>query len=284
MINIALVVLFSSLIFVIFKFFDRYKIDNFQAISINYLVASISGILIVGSEFQYDIIIQKPWIAHAAFIGFIFIITFVLFALSSQKAGVAITAVFSKMSVVIPVIAGIFLYNESINLLKILGIISTFAAFILIFYKKEKSKIIWALIFLPIIIFFANGLIDTSLKYIEFNLINDDYTLFLTMIFLIAFIMSFIISIVIYLRTKKPFSIQTLIGGSILGLLNYATTYFMLMAMNQFQSNVLFPVQNVGIVMMSALFGLVLFREKLSKTNWIGILLSILAILLIAFA
>lgn len=284
MINIALVVLFSSLIFVIFKFFDRYKIDNFQAISINYLVASISGILIVGSEFQYDIIIQKPWIAHAAFIGFIFIITFVLFALSSQKAGVAITAVFSKMSVVIPVIAGIFLYNESINLLKILGIISTFAAFILIFYKKEKSKIIWALIFLPIIIFFANGLIDTSLKYIEFNLINDDYTLFLTMIFLIAFIMSFIISIVIYLRTKKSFSIQTLIGGSILGLLNYATTYFMLMAMNQFQSNVLFPVQNVGIVMMSALFGLVLFREKLSKTNWIGILLSILAILLIAFA
>lgn len=284
MINIALVVLISSLIFVTFKFFDRFKVDNFQAITINYLVATIFGILIVGSQFKYDIIIEKAWLIHAAFIGFIFIVTFVLFALSSQRAGVAITAVFSKMSVVIPVIAGIFLYNESLNLLKILGIISTFAAFILIFYKKEKSKIQWAVIFLPIIIFFANGLIDSTLKYIEFNFIDGDYTLFLTMVFLFALIMGLIISLIKYARNRKSFTIQTIIGGSILGLLNYTTSYFMLMAMNQFQSNVLFPVQNVGIVMVSALFGLILFREKLSKTNWIGILLSILAILLIAFA
>ncbi len=136
MINIALVILISTLIFVTFKFFTRFNVDNFQAITINYLVASIFGILIVGSQFQYENIIEKAWLVHAGFIGLIFIITFVLFALSSQKAGVAITAVFSKMSVVIPVIAGIFLYNETLNLLKILGIISTLLAFVLIFYKK----------------------------------------------------------------------------------------------------------------------------------------------------
>ncbi len=104
------------------------------------------------------------------------------------------------------------------------------------------------------------------------------------MIFLIAFVLGSIISIAKYFQTKKSVSIQTIIGGSILGLLNYTTTYFMLMAMNQFQSNVLFPVQNVGVVMLSALFGLILFREKLSITNWVGILLSIMAILMIAFA
>ena len=284
MINIALAVLISSLILVTFKFFDRFKVDNFQAITINYLVGSILGILILGSDFKYEIIIEKSWLTHTAFIGLTFIATFVLFALSSQKAGVAITAVFSKMSVIIPVIAGIFLYNESLNFMKILGIISTLAAFILIFYKKEKRKIHWVVIFLPIIIFFANGIIDSYLKYIEFNFINGDYTQFLTTVFLIAFAMGSIISIGKYIHTRKAFSIQTIIGGSILGILNYATTYFMLLAMNQFQSNVLFPVQNVGIVMLSALFGLLIFRERLSLINWIGITLSILAILLIAFA
>ena len=284
MLYILFVVILSSLIFVVFKLFDRYKVDTFQAITVNYLVASIFGILIVGSEFNFSLISQKPWLWHAVFVGCLFIITFVLFALSSQKAGVAITAVFSKMSVVVPVIAGIFLYSETLNWLKILGIISTFAAFILIFYKKDKSKIRWAVIILPIIIFFGNGLIDTFLKYIEHHYISGDYNLFLTMIFVTALVLGILISIFKYLRTKKPFTTATIIGGSVLGLINYTTTYFMLMAMGVFQSNVLFPIQNVGIVMLSALFGLLLFREKLSLINWVGILLSIMAILLIAFA
>ncbi|MCP4553311.1 MAG: hypothetical protein GY834_15005 [Bacteroidetes bacterium] len=51
-----------------------------------------------------------------------------------------------------------------------------------------------------------------------------------------------------------------------------------------FESNVLFPLQNVGIVMLTAIIGLLVFKEKLSVINWIGIFVSVLAILLIAFA
>jgi len=284
MIHIALVIIISSLIFVTFKLFDRFKIDNFQAITVNYVVASALGFFIAGSQFNYNTIIEKQWLVYAISIGFIFIFTFILFALSSQKAGVAITAVFSKMSVIIPVIAGTLLFSETLNLLKVLGILFTLAAFILIFYKKEKSKIQLSIIILPILIFFANGFIDTFLKYIEFNHISGDYTLFLTMGFMTACIIGIIISILKYIKTKKQFSKQTILGGVILGILNYTTTYFLFMAMSLFQSNVLFPITNVGIVMLSALFGLILFREKLSKTNWAGILLSILAILLITLA
>lgn len=284
MLHILAVVFLSSAIFVAFKLFIRFKIDNFQAITVNYLVASILGILIAGGQFNYSEIITKPWLPYAVLIGFVFVFTFVLFALSSQKAGVAITAVFSKMSVVIPVISGIFLYAETLNALKILGIVSTLAAFVLIFYKKEKSKIKLAIIILPIIIFFANGFIDTALKFIEFNHISGDYTLFLTIIFITSFIFGFILSVFKYFKTRKTISHQTIIGGAVLGLLNYSTTYYMLLAMSLFQSNVLFPIQNVGIVMLSALFGFFLFREKLSLINWAGIFLSIAAILVIAFA
>ncbi len=284
MIYIALVVLISSSIFVTFKLFDRYRVDNFQAITINYLVASLFGILLVGSDFKIAASFEKAWFPYAVFVGLLFIGTFVLFALSSQKAGVAITAVFSKMSVVIPVIAGIFLFAEHMNLLKVLGITATLLAFILVFYKKEKSKLKWSVIILPILIFFGNGIIDTSLKYIEHHFISNDYTLFLTWIFIIALIIGAIVSFVKFLSNKQTFKIRNIIGGTILGLLNYTTTYFMLLAMNRFQSNVLFPIQNVGIVMFSALLGLVFFKEKLSTTNWLGILLSISAILLIAYA
>lgn len=284
MIFIFLTILFSSLIFVAFKLFPRFKIDNFQALTINYLAASTIGIIILGSEFNYEMIITKSWLPFSLFIGFVFIFTFILFALSSQKAGVAITAVFSKMSVIIPVIAGIVLYSEKLNILIILGIISTFSAFILIFYKKGKNKIQISIIILPIVIFFANGLIDTLLKYVEHHHITGDYTLFLTMIFITSLIIGSIISLFRYFKAKQSFTVQSIIGGTFLGLFNYSTTYFMLLAMNRFESNVLFPLQNVGIVMLSALLGIFFFREKLSLINWIGIFLSILAILLIALA
>ena len=284
MIYIASVILISSLIFVTFKFFDKYKVENFQAITINYLIASICGLLIAPiTDFQVEIL-DKPWFYYAIGIGIIFIATFLLFALSSQKAGVAITAVFSKMSVIIPVIMGIFLYSESLNLLKIAGIIFTFAAFFLVFYKKESSKIQWAVIILPILIFFGNGFIDTMLKYIEYHFIKNDINFFLTVIFITAFISGFIVLLGKFAKTRKMFTLNTFIGGTVLGLLNYATTYFMIMAMSKFESNVLFPIQNVGIVMVSALFGLILFREKLSLINWIGIFAAISAILLIAIA
>lgn len=284
MIYISLIILISSSIFVTFRLFERYNVDNFQAITINYLVGSVFGISISGSQFQADFIINKAWLTYSVIIGILFIFTFVLFALSSQKAGVAITAVFSKMSVIIPVIAGIILYSETLNVMIIMGIVSTLAAFILIFYKKEKNKIRLSIILLPVLLFFANGIIDTLLKYIEHHFITDDYTLFLTFVFISALIIGAVISTANYIRTKKPFSMPTIAAGIILGLLNFSTTYFMLKAMNLFQSNVLFPVQNVGIVMVSALFGFFLFREKLSLINWLGILLSVMAISLIAFA
>lgn len=284
MIYILFVVLISSTIFVTFKYFQQFKVDNFQAITINYLVASICGLIISPIHNLQTDILQKPWLPYAVIIGAIFVFTFLLFALSSQKAGVTITAVFSKMSLIIPVILGIFLYNEQLNMLKILGIIATFLAFLLVFYKKEKSAIHWGVIIFPILIFFGNGIIDTLLKYIEYHFIKGDTNYFLTIIFITALLFGILISSIRYFKNGKGFSKSSLIGGLILGLLNYATTYCMILAMSKFESNVLFPIQNVGIVMLSTLFGLLLFKERLSKINWIGIILAIAAILLIAFA
>jgi len=49
------------------------------------------------------------------------------------------------------------------------------------------------------------------------------------------------------------------------------------------QSSVLYPINNMGIVGISALFGILIFKEKINLINFIGILLAIAAIALIAF-
>lgn len=76
------------------------------------------------------------------------------------------------------------------------------------------------------------------------------------------------------------------IGWSFLGIPNYFSVYFLLKALksNVLESSGIFTVNNVGIVMLSTVAGIVLFHEKLLRKNWIGIGLAIASIALVAIA
>ena len=277
-------IIISTSIFITFKFFKRFEIDNFQAITVNYIIASAFGFLIYSGDFTFATILQRTWFPYALIAGVLFICVFLLFALSSQKAGVALTAVSSKMSVIIPVIFGVILCNDSMNFIKIIGILAALIAFYLTLKKNNKIKVYSKYLVLPVLLFLGNGITDAFLKYSEHNFISNETVLFLATVFTISLIICIGISTGRYFMFKQKIHLRNIIGGIILGFLNFGTTYYLIMAMGVFQSTVLFPVQNVGIVVLSALAGFIIFREKLSVINWSGILLSIIAILLIAFA
>ncbi len=255
-----------------------------QAITINYAVGLIFGLLIYPDEFSLNSIPQMPWFIFAIIAGVFFILNFLLFALSSQKAGIAITAVSSKMSVVIPVSLGIVVLGDSIGILKIIGIFAALFAFYLTLKKNQKITFSSEYFYFPFLLFLGNGIIDSLLKYTEHKYVNDDTILFLSTIFFVSLIIGIIICSSRFFINKRKIKLKNVIGGSILGLMNFGTTYFLIMAMGMFQSSVLFPINNVGIVALSALSGLIIFKEKLSLINWIGILLSIFAILLISIS
>ena len=183
MLFIILTVIQSTLLFVAFKIFKKIDIDNLQAITVNYIVAAIFGYIIFEDTVSYPVIISKAWLNMALLLGLLFIITFSLFALSSQKVGVALTSVASKMSVIIPVTFGVILYNDHLSFLKIVGILAALGAFYLTFKKEKKIRLEKKLIILPVLLFLGNGAIDTLLKYTEHHHIVNDLILFLTVIF-----------------------------------------------------------------------------------------------------
>ena len=75
---------------------------------------------------------------------------------------------------------------------------------------------------------------------------------------------------------------KNIIAGIILGISNFAGTFYFLKAVGYYQSTFVFPIFNVCIVSFTALIGLLFFKEKLRPVNWIGIILAILAIIIIA--
>jgi len=71
--------------------------------------------------------------------------------------------------------------------------------------------------------------------------------------------------------------------GLLLGVPNYFSMYFLVKTLNAFQqASLVFPINNIGIVLMSSLMAFVFFKEKFNKQKMIGLALASLAIVLMA--
>ncbi len=287
MIYLILAIIVSTSIVITFRIFPRFNIDNTQAITTNYLVAAILSFVLHPQPYSFSQLPEKNWFIFACIIGLTFITTFFLFALSAQKVGVAITSVTSKMSVVIPVSIGILLYSEPVTALKVAGVATALLAFYLTFKKESQEKIDFRLLILPIFLFIGNGSNDSLTKHATTQLpgFGNDFMLFLGVVFVASFLIGTIIWV--YSRAKSKtmdsvFSVKSLLAGTWLGLLNFGSSYFFVVALGYFDSSVFFPIFNVSIVGFSALSGFLLFKEKLSSINWFGIFLAVCAIILVA--
>ncbi|MCF8396908.1 MAG: hypothetical protein K9G58_02000 [Bacteroidales bacterium] len=277
-------ILISTSIFVTFKLFDRFGINNNQAITTNYFVGAVIGFSVHIGVYDFGGLVFEPWFFLAVIEGVLFIAVFHLFAQSSQKAGVAVTAVASKMSVIIPVVFGIVLYHESTSVVKITGILAALLAFYLTFKRNKMSVTYKRFALLPLLLFLGNGAVDTVLKFAEHHYIGEETGLFLSTVFLVALISGVLVSIFNLSREKARLELKNLVGGSILGIFNYSTTYFILLAMAYMESSVLYPIFNAGIISLSAVIGFLVFSERIRLVNLIGILLSIAAIFAISYA
>ncbi|HOT88626.1 MAG TPA: hypothetical protein PL028_03675, partial [Bacteroidales bacterium] len=115
--------------------------------------------------------------------------------------------------------------------------------------------------------------------YIENNL-----TLFLSSAFLISFMIGICILFFSVFIKKIKIQFKNIIAGTILGLLNWGSTLYFLKSLRIFENMIVFPVFNVSVVALSSLLGYFVFKENLTKTNWVGILLAISSIILITFS
>lgn len=286
MLDLALSILFSSLIFVVFKLFGTYKVQTLYAIIINYMVASAVGLALYEKKIGLLQIPSKPWFLGTFILGILFILVFNLMAATSQKSGVSVASVATKMSLVIPVVFGLLVYNEILGALKSVGVLLALAAVYFASVKEKDIPIKKNSIILPTLVFIGSGIIDTSIKYLEETLVpKEEFPLFSSVVFGSAATTGVLfIAIKSFKKWLIP-HVKTVLGGICLGILNYFSIFYLLRALQHenLNSASVFTINNVAIVMFSTLLGIVLFQERPSTKNWLGITLAIISIFLVAF-
>ena len=220
MIFLLLSILCSTAIYAIFSLFARYKIDTFQAIVVNYFVASSFGFLYTkannGGEYHFN----EPWLLNAALVGILFISLFYLMAITSQRYGLTVTGIATKMSMIIPAL--FFLISdpeEGWELTKLAGIGLGMIAVLFTTVDKRSEKSTDKSALIPIVLFVGSGLLDLFLATTEKNHLTTEiaYTDFVPVPFGVAATIG--VGELIYrgIAQGKRVQFKNLIAGLILG-------------------------------------------------------------------
>ena len=136
------------------------------------------------------------------------------------------------------------------------------------------------------------GMVDSLVKYAQYQYIsNREVAFFTSVLFLISFLTGIIMIVFKRGGPGSLINLRVLLWGIMLGLVNFGSIFFLIRALNHknvhgsgFESSAVFAINNTGIVMLSVLTGLFLFREKLNRVNRIGIVLSLIAIVVFSIA
>ena len=288
MIWLLISILTNTLLLLILKGFEKYGVNTLHGIVVNYFVAATTGICFAGVP---DLPTLHAAADHVMWIpislGFLFISIFFMLARTAQVVGISVATVANKMSVVIPVLAAVVLYDESIGWIKVLGIIAALVAVWLTSKKSDGTSFTLKMALWPIVIFIGSGIIDAMVNHMQREVSDKSVVPFLLSL---AFFSALTIGVCTItfraLAYKEKLSWKSICGGIILGIPNYYSILAITKALNAgiMETSALYPVNNMGIVIASALGALLVFREKLTAVNWIGIGISIGAIALIAFA
>ncbi len=287
MIYLLLSIFSSTIILIIFRKFKAYSINTFQAIVFNYLVAFSVGFLFFGSAWSSEMLTTGNWQPFAFVIGTLFISLFLLMGKSAQENGIGITSVTVKMSLVIPVVFAIWLFQETLNAPKIIGIILALVGVFLITYQKkgERKGGNKNVLFL-VILFIGSGVLDATINYLEKFALGDlSPALFTAIGFGIAGCIGIVVLSIAVVLKKQRIALRNLIGGIVLGIPNFFSIYFLIMAIRQpYDDSITYALNNVGIVLFSYLLGILLFKESTSAVKLIGGVTAIAAIVLMSVA
>lgn len=281
MLFLILSVLCSVTVGVIFKITRKYNVDPIQIITFNYVTA----LILCYFTFNPDLTVvhaDAPWNIYAA-VGVLLPIVFLFLFTSIKYMGIVKTDAAQRLSLFIPIIAAWLIFKEDFNTYKVIGLTIGFIALLFILRKQstnDQNKWIF-----PAAVFLGFGIIDILFKQIALFTALP-YTTSLFIVFDISLAVSLLVVVYNVVLKKVKLSSKNILFGALVGIFNFGNILFYLKAHKAFAENpsTVFAGMNMGVIVLGSLVGLLFFKEKLSKINFIGILLALIAIIFIVFS
>lgn len=288
MIWLLLAVSCSLSIAMIFKLSERRGFDRTTLLTVNYAVAAVVAvalILVGGNEQAADI--SPSLVLLGIGTGVLFIGGFYVFSYAIREAGMGLATGVMRIAVVMPVLASWILWNDPPIERQLLGLVVACCAFFLIGKENEskvESGVIGGAKRLGVLglLFLSGGLVDVAMKAFneEFSPSTSE-PIFLLFVFCVAFFTGLVVVVGSWVRSKTLPS-RALIGwGIVLGIVNYGSAGFILKAIDALPGPFVFPANNIAIVVGATVLGGIVWGERFSKWNVLGLICAASSLILL---
>lgn len=291
--NLVIATICAAMFSIFFKIFEIRKIDSMQAIFFNYLTAFVLGLIFSFDGTLVSNPLKERWLGPVALLGFIFIAGMVILSKSTERVGVAISTVCSRASMIIPIILSYIFVAGSKKPQWIAVALVVIGMSLAVWTGKDKEnvrKFSIMDVLIPLGVFLCFGLSNAINKLIQDRvvvnraewpdaMVNRELSLVTACIFLFASVYG----LFSFIRNRHGFQWKNVVGGVLLGIVNYVCTYSLMIAMKTIDSSILFPVHNLGIVTIGALVGWLHYHEKMRPHQVAGIIVATAAICWLCF-
>lgn len=282
MIYLLLAVISSTLITLFMRLGEGKIQNNMGMFAVNYLICLVMSRLSMGqmnlftSEDGILISVGMGLIAGCMFLG-----SFVFMQWNMRKNGVVLTSTFTKLGVVVPTLMAILVFREQPRLLQAIGMLLALAAIIIIHFDKDGNDTaqaaagnfkIWLILQLLV-----SGFTDSLAGIYEKagNVALKDHYLFYT------FLTAMVLSVILMMRKKVKVCKWDLLFGFIIGIPNYFSASFLLLALQSVPAIVVYPGYSVGTILAISAASVVLFKERISNRKKVAIAIVLLALVLL---
>lgn len=283
MIFIIISILCSVTVSVLLKLARRYKISVVQAVTWNYFFAAGLACFffkpnIADLHYKY---IEYSYL----FLGILLPTIFWFLAASVRNIGIVKTDIAQRLSLFIPILASYFLFGDTFSPLKFAGLIVGFISIVFTLAKKPSRQETIRNWLYPFVVFIGFGIIDVLFKQVA-QIKSLPYTTSLIMIFGISFVVSLVGIAYLAIVKKERIQLVNFICGCVLGFFNFFNILFYLKAHSAMSNSpsTVFTAMNLGVIIAGTLVGLLIFKEKLNRLNYIGLFLAGVAIIFITLS
>lgn len=277
MLSLCLAVLSSSLVSIVMRLSDRRVKHNLGLLTMNYIVCALLAGLFGGFSGAFDL--SNPQIgltlAMGAVNGVLYLGGFVLMQMNIRKNGVVLSSIFQKLGLLVTLVISVAFYREIPDLLQSSGFVLAIAAIVLMNYRKGSSNVGSRAGLIGMLL--CCGMADAMSKIFTESGVPALEGQFLFYTFGVAMLLCFVSMVINGQRICLPEAVF----GTLIAIPNFFSSKFLLGALEDLSAVIVYPVFSVGSILAVTLAGVAVFRERLSKQQWIGIAVILVALVLL---
>ncbi len=276
MLYLLLAIFSSSMISIVMRLSSDRISANLSMLATNYFVCSVLGAAFAGFQLvvpEAEGFAVTLWLGLVS--GVLYLAGLVMFQSNTRRRGIVLSSVFMKLGLLVPIVISVLFFREMPTLSQVAGFVIAVAAIVLINWKKDDSGRGFGLGL--IVMLLLSGGADVMAKFFDVFGPASLSALYLFYTFFTAFGLC----VVLVVRKKERPGFRELLYGTLVGIPNFFSAKFLLAALTQLPAVVVYPSFSVATMLIVTLAGVAVFRERLTRQQWIALGAIIAALILL---